>query len=65
MNRTEREVSEVGSLENWSGAGAWGKDLEGVEDLFLGVPTAQWEGKPERLKYPGGPSIFPVCYVAF
>lgn len=44
----------VGSLDDWSGAGAPQQRPCGVEDLFLGDLAAQGEGKSERWKYPGG-----------
>lgn len=38
----------VGSLDDWSGAGAPQQRPCGVEDLFLGDLAAQGEGKSER-----------------
>lgn len=55
----------VGSLDDWSAAGAPQQRPCGVEDLFLGDLAAQGEGKSERRKYPGGVKYRFVCYTTF
>lgn len=64
MNEKDREV---GSLESQKQvrAGASGKDLDGVEGMFLGGSAAQCKGKPERFKYPRRTQYLSLCYLAF